>query len=71
MHDDNYSEEVFNALQTKFMKIFKDSTNVESAELAIKHIISIAGQPTYNDETVDMIIKILEKLVISANVSAR
>lgn len=53
------------------MKIFKDSTNVESAELAIKHIISIAGHPTYNDETVDILMKILEKLVVSANVGAR
>lgn len=71
MHDDNYAEEVFNTLQTKLLKVFSESSSPESTELAAKHIISIAGQPTHNDEAVDILMKILEKLVLGANVSPR
>ncbi|ODN05213.1 Mediator of RNA polymerase II transcription subunit 23 [Orchesella cincta] len=71
VHDDNYAEEVFNTLQSKLAKVLSEGTSPESVERAIKHIISITGQPTNNDETVEILMKILEKLVASSNVSAR
>jgi hypothetical protein len=70
VHDTDFADEVFSSLFSKLSKLFKDSPNPESVEYGVKHIISIVGLNT-NEETIEILMKILENLVSTQSINAR
>lgn len=70
VHDARVYEEVFNSMYNKISKIFKETPNPELLEMGVKHIVSVAAGRT-NEETVDVLFKVLEKLVSNNIITAR
>lgn len=70
VHDASVYEELVSSMYERIAKIFKETSNQESLENGVKHIVSVASGHT-NEETVQVMISILEQLVSNSVVTAR
>ena len=69
-HDEKVYEDIFSTVYDKTSKMFRQNKNPEYLETGVKYIISIAGGHT-NGETIEIMIRLLDKLVANNIVCAR
>lgn len=70
IHDSKFTDEVYQAIYDQLNKVFMENSTKDTFEFGTKQIITIAGSHK-NEETVDIIMGFLEKLIANSVIPAR
>jgi hypothetical protein len=69
-HDPGVTDQVFLSAYDELTRIFRDSPTKDTFEFGIKHIVSVAGAHQ-NEESVGVVVKFLERLILANLIPAR
>ena len=69
-HDQGFADEVFMSTYNELAEIFRESPTKDTHEFGVKNIIAVASVHQ-NEESVGVVIKYLEKLILANLIPAR